>query len=70
MRTNLGRLQQLAQLFAELAVDGNDVELEGALDLCVDFADRIMQDRNDDETFLVLPPDSERTENKPLRRLH
>ena len=62
-------LQQLAEVFAELAQTGNEEELISALDLCLGFADRIVDDYNVDEMLAKLS-ESDKTERTPIRRLN
>jgi hypothetical protein len=68
-------LQQLAEVFAELAQiaelaqTGNEEELISALDLCLGFADRVVHDYNVDEMLAKLS-ESDKTERTPIRRLN
>ena len=63
-------LQRLAETFAELAENGNDTELENALELCLGFADRITHNCGDNDDSLKELREPSATERKSVRRLN
>ena len=57
-------------MFAELVETGDDVEAIRALDLCLVFADWIIQDRNIDASLAKLFRESDCAGSKPSRRFN
>jgi len=66
----MNALQRLAETFAELAENGNDSELENALELCLGFADRIAHNRSDNGGSLTELRVPGATERNSVRRLN
>ena len=68
-RVYMNALQRLAETFAELAENGNDTELENALELCIGFADRITHNVDNDNSLTKLREPGG-TERNPVRRFN
>ena len=62
-------LQRLADVLTELAETGDAVELEKALNLCLEFADTVMPEPMIDEAFAELRERSGLKRN-PVRRIN
>ena len=64
----MNALQRLAETFAELAENGNDSDLENALELCLGY--RITHNRSDDGGSLTELRVPGATERNSVRRLN